>query len=167
MSDLSLPQASAGPLERNSNTPGRVRSAKRRPLGVTILAVLYFIASAWLLGTLWYTLTLPPQPLPANQYQASARDLLNWIEWSSIALGLVVTLAGGLGLWWLKGWGRVVSLVVYGTIITVTVVGTVNVLSTAQYLSGSGITIILIAGAVFYYLCRPEVRRAFADEPKA
>jgi uncharacterized membrane protein (DUF2068 family) len=76
-----------------------------------------------------------------------------------LVLAIAVTLIAGTGLWRLRGWGKDVSLVMFGLVISVTVLA----MAGSRHLSGSAIATILLAGAAFYYLCRPEAGKTFRE----
>jgi hypothetical protein len=133
----------------------------KRPLGVTILAIIILIlAIAYMGRAVTSDLGL----------EGSMRGEPWWFKSIPVAgrfgLGLLYGLIG-VGLWWLRNWAR-------GAFILLTVVGltsTTLILFLKSLIPGSGlwtppvwILILLFAycGLVIYYFMRADVKRVFA-----
>lgn len=135
-----------------------------RPTGVTLIAVLFFIYG--ILGLLSALATMGlPLPDPLGRF--------------SLIIGLgallvaVAYLALGYGLWDLREWGRIGTLILSALALVLNVVFGVAMLFGVEMggfrLSfpgvGAGALVqAAIAGLVVYYLARSDVRDAFASE---
>lgn len=140
-----------------------------RPTGVTILAVLQAILSGMSLLAGISILALKDVFLEAlvatPEFQQSAQDLPPGVlEGVATATGIIVLISGliGLllayGLFKLKGWAWIVTLIFQILGILSSIINLINGIS-------PGVTVIqlVIAGVIVYYLLRPEVKRAFGQ----
>jgi hypothetical protein len=146
-----------------------------RPVGVTILAILNFIWAAccvlggiaMILGGGFIATMLSQQ----GQGSAGAAGILAGL---GAAAGIFIIIMGGVsalvgfGLWKLKGWARIVSIILFAMSAAVQLLG---ILGTLAHFN----VIALIWGAfwlavdafVIWYLLKPEVKAAFQPRPMA
>lgn len=157
----------------NPNTPLTTRYPRTRPTGVTVLAVLNFIGAGLQVLALLLLILVPPQPVfpeGLGNDPTGFGSILQRMEEEQLATqrmitGLVVlvtaplSLLTGFGLWRLRPWARKLSLVLYGLAVILTLLS-----SYSRPLTGSSLISILVSGAAFIYLLRPEVGAAFTEE---
>jgi hypothetical protein len=143
--------------------PGLVitRPSKERPIGVTILAVLFLIAGAYYsLGTLIAPLRIfrPLAVILLNPYAAIFAFLALAI---SFVQG-VLLIAIGIGFLKLQNWARILLIVFVGLVLLMAACGLIT--SGVQGLVSSPGPA-LIVGSIFVgvlvYLFRPHVKEAF------
>ncbi|HEX8230114.1 MAG TPA: hypothetical protein VF826_12495 [Chloroflexia bacterium] len=138
------------------------------------MSALHFGGAALLFVWLLFMLFGPPPAIDTGSLPTMFREdlyLQRQLTTYAALIGIPVTLGLGVGLWRLKSWGRGWALVLYGSIIAVAVLGSMDFaigpnLKLVRHVSLSAILTALFFGAAFYYLCRPEVNKAFRDEPK-
>ena len=126
-----------------------------RPTGVTILAILAYIAGIWGLLMGCTLAGLGGLSLPAALVGASLPGLALWAGLSSMAYA-IFQLAVGYGAWNLRRWAWLVGVIVAGW-------GALNALF--AIFGGSwfgGLLSLIIPGAIlFYLLFDKDVKRAF------
>ncbi len=125
-------------------------STTRRPLGITIIAILLFISAVIeIIGGLTSVIGTPPT--------GTASDVL--LGWFPLVMG-IIELVLAWGLWTLKPWAYWGTLVVEIVIILVHFFGFLNLPRTHSVLAviSGGIVSIII---VIYLLLNRHVRRAF------
>lgn len=136
---------------------------QQRPTGVTIIAVLFFIAGALAIIGGLYTLAMPIPWIPAlTSYQ--------------IVVGIAAILIGGLeiaagwGLWTLQDWARITAIIlvalsaISNLFAGVGLLMGVNIGGYILSLPGPGIASLLGAGVgawLIWYLLKPDVAAAF------
>lgn len=139
---------------------------EQRPTGVTVIAVLLFIAGALAILSGLYTLAMP---IP---YVAWLPALTSY----QIVIGIVTILVGGLdiavgwGLWTLQDWARITAIV----LLALNAIGNlfagvgllvgVNIGGYPLSLPGPGIASLLFAGIaawLIWYLLKPEITDIF------
>jgi hypothetical protein len=133
----------------------------KRPIGVTILAVLAIIYGIFtllvaLLGLLGTALAVSGVAAVTSKYSTG---LLVYATISDVVLGILY-LAFGLGAFQLKGWAWTTGVVALVLDVVRTSVGFVIQGVSASKIVGASITIV-IALLVLWYLFRPNVRAAF------
>lgn len=122
----------------------------RRPVGVTLIALLHFLNAAVLALS---ALAIVAWPMPAVWLTLS-KDAGQY--WALYGLGLGVALAGGLGVAaFLAGWG-LMGLRAWARWLTVVLA----LLAMPLFPVGS-----LLAVAVTVYLLQPALAEAFQDQP--
>lgn len=142
-----------------------------RPVGVTILAVLNFIGVTLVTLNLLAAILAPRAVPPASLSSSGAGQSISGIVQDALdrdaaannfgavleaLVGIPIGLVVGIGLWRLRSWGRKVALFHYGG-------GAILLLllSYSRPLTGAILTQVIISGAAFIYLLRPEVRAVF------
>ncbi len=139
---------------------------QQRPTGVTIIAVLFFIAGALAILSGLYTLAMP---IP---YVAWLPALTSY----QVVIGIVTILVGGLdiavgwGLWTLQDWARITAII----LLALSAIGNlfagvgllvgVNIGGYPLSLPGPGIASLLFAGIaawLIWYLLKPEITDIF------
>jgi hypothetical protein len=143
-----------------------------RPVGVTILAVLDFIGAAFcLLGGIAVILGGGVIATLLSQQGAGASGILAGL---GAAAGVFIIIIGGIaalvgfGLWKLKGWARVVSIVLYGISAALQLLGLLG--SLAHFNAFAVIWSVFwvaIDALIIWYLLKPEVKAAFQQRPMA
>jgi uncharacterized membrane protein (DUF2068 family) len=142
----------------------------RRPTGITILAIVDFLSGALSLAISCLALAVSGRPRAEDEdtdYGSSVLTLnlsfrgnpVFWIGLFGAGISMFKLIAA-VGLWTLKPWGRRLALVSL----------TLNLLTDAfgvmrGAITPSGVTGLLVNGAVLLYLSRPDVRRALTDVP--
>jgi hypothetical protein len=159
----------------------------RRPVGVTIIAILAVIAGILLIfgglsflifGALFTAVTIEDLQ---QQYQlqdtANLQSLTQFFGSVGIVIGAIVLAVGAgylvvsYGLLKGKGWARIVTVILTIVAIVIQVISVISSSMLSQSLTGdldvlaSGITAhmigIAINGVILYYLYRPNVRAYF------
>ena len=146
-----------------------------RPVGVTILAILNFIGAAFcLLGGIGMILGggfIASMLSQQGQGSAGAAGILAGL---GAAAGVFIIIIGGVsalvgfGLWKLKAWARIVSIVLWGINAAFQLLGILGTL-THFNLFGLiwGVFWIAVDAFVIWYLLKPEVKAAFQPGPMA
>lgn len=139
---------------------------KRRPTGVTVIAVLNFVGAGFIiLYILYLAITktpltnLPPEladsPLPP--------ELLRAVVTGGLLIGAALNLALGIGLWKLKNWVRIIVMVFTGIGLFFNVIGVLVAAGKADDKTlFSGLLTIAYNGWVVWYLLQGHVKQAFA-----
>jgi uncharacterized membrane protein (DUF2068 family) len=143
-----------------------------RPVGVTILAVLDFIGAAFcLLGGIAVILGGGVIATLLSQQGAGASGILAGL---GAAAGVFIIIIGGIGalvgfgLWKLKGWARIVSIVLVGINGAFQLLGLLG--SLAHFNAFAVIWSVFwvaIDALIIWYLLKPEVKAAFQQRPMA
>jgi hypothetical protein len=146
-----------------------------RPVGVTILAILNFIGAAFcLLGGIGMILGggfIATMLSQQGQGSAGAAGILAGL---GAAAGVFIIIIGGVsalvgfGLWKLKGWARIVSIVLYaisGAFQLLGILGTLAHFNLFALVWGA--FWIAVDAFVIWYLLKPEVKAAFQPRPMA
>jgi hypothetical protein len=134
----------------------------KRPVGVTILAVIAIIYGIFtllvaLLGLLGSALAASGVAAVANKY--SVGTLVYATIWDAV-LGILY-LAFGIGAFRVKGWAWTTGVVALVLDVVRQIVGVVIIQGfSASKIVGASITIV-VALVVLWYLFRPNVRAAF------
>ena len=146
-----------------------------RPVGVTILAILNFIGAAFcvlggiamILGGGFIATMLSQQ----GQGSAGAAGVLAGL---GAAAGVFIIIIGGVcalmgfGLWKLKGWARIVSIVLWainGVFQLLGILGTLAHFNLFALVWGA--FWIAVDAFVIWYLLKPEVKAAFQPAAQA
>jgi hypothetical protein len=140
-----------------------------RPTGVTILAILNFIGAAFcLLGGIGMILGggfIATMLSQQGQGSAGAAGILAGL---GAAAGVVIIICGGIsaligfGLWKLKGWARIVSIVLYGISAALQLLGLLGSLAHFNAFAVIwSVFWIAVDAFVIWYLLKPEVKAAF------
>jgi hypothetical protein len=146
-----------------------------RPTGVTILAILNFIGAAFcLLGGIGMILGggfIATMLSQQGQGNAGAAGILAGL---GAAAGVVIIICGGIsaligfGLWKLKGWARIVSIVLYGISAALQLLGLLGSLAHFNAFAVIwSVFWIAVDAFVIWYLLKPEVKAAFQPRPMA
>jgi len=145
-----------------------------RPTGVTILAILNFIGAVFcLLGGIGMILGggVIASMLSQGQGNAGAAGILAGL---GAAAGVFIIIVGGVsalvgfGLWKLKGWARIVSIVLYGISAAFQLLGILGTLAHFNLFGLIwGVFWIAVDAFVIWYLLKPEVKAAFQSRPMA
>ena len=145
-----------------------------RPVGVTILAILNFIGAAFcLLGGIAMILGggFMATMLSQGQGSAGAAGILAGL---GAAAGVFIIIVGGVsalvgfGLWKLKEWARVVSIVLYGISAALQLLGLLGSLAHFNAFAVIwSVFWIAVDAFVIFYLLKPEVKAAFRQRPIA
>jgi hypothetical protein len=146
-----------------------------RPVGVTILAILNFIGAAFcLLGGIGMILGggfIATMLSQQGQGSAGAAGILAGL---GAAAGVFIIIVGGVsalvgfGLWKLKGWARIVSIVLYGISAALQLLGLLG--SLAHFNAFAVIWSVFwvaVDAFIIWYLLKPEVKAAFQPRPMA
>ena len=148
-----------------NNTP------KRRPTGVTVIAVLNFAGAGFIVLYILYLAiakapltNLPPEladsPLPP--------ELLRAVVTGGLLLGAAINLAFGIGLWKLKNWVRIIVMVFAGIGLFFNVIGVLMAAGSANDQAlFSGLLSLAYNGWVVWYLLQGHVKQAFAKVASA
>ena len=140
-----------------------------RPVGVTILAILNFIVAAFcLLGGIAMILGggfIATMLSQQGQGSAGAAGVLAGL---GAAAGVFIIITGGVsalvgfGLWKLKGWARIVSIVLYGISGAFQLLGLLGSLAHFNLFAVVwSLFWIAIDALIIWYLLKPEVKAAF------
>jgi hypothetical protein len=146
-----------------------------RPVGVTILAILNFIGAAFcLLGGIGMILGggfIATMLSQQGQGSAGAAGILAGL---GAAAGVFIIIIGGVsalvgfGLWKLKGWARIVSIVLYaisGAFQLLGILGTLAHFNLFAFVWGA--FWVAVDAFIIWYLLKPEVKAAFQPRPMA
>jgi hypothetical protein len=145
-----------------------------RPVGVTILAILNFIGAAiCVLGGIAMILGGSFIATMLSQGQSSA-GVAGVLAGLGAAAGVFIIIMGGVsalvgfGLWKMKGWARVVSIVLFGISAVFQLLGILGTLAHFNVfaLIWGGFWIAVDA-FVILYLLKPEVKAAFQPAAQA
>ena len=146
-----------------------------RPVGVTILAILNFIGAAFcliggigvILGGGFIATMLSQQ----GQGSAGAAGILAGL---GAAAGVFIIIIGGVsalvgfGLWKLKEWARIVSIILYGISAAFQLLGILGSLAHFNVFALFwGAFWIAVDAFVIWYLLKPEVKAAFQPPTQA
>ena len=146
-----------------------------RPVGVTILAVLNFIGAAFcllagitmILGGGFIATMMSQQ----GQGSAGAAGILAGL---GAAAGVFIIIIGGVsalvgfGMWKLKGWARIVSIVLAAISGAFQLLGILG--SLAHFNAFAliwGVFWVAVDAFIIWYLLKPEVKAAFQQQPMA
>jgi hypothetical protein len=140
-----------------------------RPVGVTILAILNFIGTAFcLLGGIGMILgggfiaTILSQQGQGSAGAAGALAGLGAVAGVFIIVVGGVSALLGFGLWKLKGWARIVSIVLYGISAALQVLGILGTLAHFNVFALMwGTFWVAVDAFIIWYLLKPEVKAAF------
>lgn len=143
-----------------------------RPVGVTILAILDFIGAAFcLLGGIGMILGGGFVASMLSQQGQGGAGILAGL---GAAAGVLIIIIGGVsalvgfGLWKLKGWARIVSIVLFAISAVMQLIGLLGILAHFNVFAFVW-TVFWIAVDVFviWYLLKPEVKAAFQPPAQA
>jgi len=139
----------------------------KRPVGVTILAILAIIYGAFslllaLLGLLGSALLASGIAAATIKYSAGT---LVYATIADTVLG-VLYLVFGIGAFQLKGWAWTTGVIALALDVVRTIVGVVTQGFSASKIVVAVITLVILAVAL-WYLFRPNVRAAFGKVGKA
>lgn len=154
----------------------RPGEAMQRPAGITVLAVLHFVLAAVVLvaGALWiwaigvlsqlaeqgitYGAELPP---------SLSHQFLLLVRLGRL-VGVILLLVGGVkavigvGLWKLRNWGRLLTLIVAALSVLLALPGIVTSLRAGAFFGlGFGLLVAVGYAMIIWYLLQPPVKRAF------
>jgi hypothetical protein len=146
-----------------------------RPVGVTILAILNFIGAAfWLLCGIVMILGggfIATMLSQQGQGSAGAAGILAGL---GAAAGVFIIIIGGVsallgfGLWKLKGWARIVTIILTGIFGALGVLGLLGgFIHFNLFATVIRICVLAIQAFVIWYLLKPEVKAAFQPRPMA
>ncbi len=146
-----------------------------RPTGVTILAILNFIGAAFcLLGGIGMILGggfIATMLSQQSQGSAGAAGILAGL---GAAAGVFIIIMGGVsalvgfGLWKLKAWARIVSIVLYAISGAFQLLGILGSLAHFNLFALVwGAFWVAVDAFVIWYLLKPEVKAAFQPRPMA
>ena len=146
-----------------------------RPVGVTILAILNFIGAAFcLLGGIGMILGggfIATMLSQQGQGSAGAAGILAGL---GAAAGVFIIIIGGVsafvgfGLWKLKNWARIVSIILIGINAAFQLLGILGTLTHFNLFALIwGVFWVAVDAFVIWYLLKPEVKAAFQPGPMA
>jgi hypothetical protein len=146
-----------------------------RPVGVTILAILNFIGAAFcLLGGIGIILGggfIASMLSQQGQGSAGAAGILAGL---GAAAGVFIIIIGGVsalvgfGLWKLKEWARIVSIILVGVNVAFQLLGLLGTLAHFNVLAAIwGVFWLAVDAFIIWYLLKPEVKAAFQQRPIA
>jgi len=146
-----------------------------RPVGVTILAILNFIGAAFcLLGGIGMILgggVIATMLSQQGQGSAGAAGILAGL---GAAAGVFIIIIGGVsafvgfGLWKLKGWARIVSIVLFVISAAMQLLGLLGTLAHFNLFAVVwSLFWVAVDAFVIWYLLKPEVKAAFQQQPMA
>jgi len=146
-----------------------------RPVGVTILAILNFIGAAFcLLGGIGMILgggVIATMLSQQGQGSAGAAGILAGL---GAAAGVFIIIIGGVsalvgfGLWNLKGWARIVSIVLFVISAAMQLLGLLGTLAHFNLFAVVwSLFWVAVDAFVIWYLLKPEVKAAFQQQPMA
>src|SRR5579864_1297929 len=146
-----------------------------RPTGVTVIAILDFIGAAFcLLGGIGMILGggfIATMLSQQGQGSAGAAGILAGL---GAAAGVFIIIVGGVsallgfGLWKLKEWARIVTIVFAGISGAFQLLGILGTLAHFNVLALMwGVFWLAIDALIIWYLLKPEVKAAFRQRPMA
>jgi len=146
-----------------------------RPTGVTVIAILDFIGAAFcLLGGIGMILGggfIATMLSQQGQGSAGAAGILAGL---GAAAGVFIIIIGGVsalvgfGLWKLKEWARIVTIVFAGISGAFQLLGILGTLAHFNVLALMwGVFWLAIDALIIWYLLKPEVKAAFRQRPMA
>ena len=146
-----------------------------RPTGITILAILNFIGAAFcLLGGIGMILGggfIATMLSQQGQGSAGAAGILAGL---GAAAGVFIIIVGGVsalvgfGLWKLKNWARIVSIILIGINAAFQLLGILGTLTHFNLFALIwGVFWVAVDAFVIMYLLKPEVKAAFQQRPMA
>jgi len=145
-----------------------------RPVGVTILAILDFIGAAFcLLGGIGMILGggFIATMLSQGQGSAGAAGIFAGL---GAAAGVFIIIIGGVfalvgfGLWKLKGWARIVSIILYAISAVFQLLGILGTLTHFNMFALIwGMFWVAVDAFIIWYLLKPEVKAAFQPPAQA
>ena len=146
-----------------------------RPVGVTILAILNFIGAAiCLLGGIGMILGggfIATMLSQQGQGSAGAAGILAGL---GAAAGVFIIIMGGVsalvgfGMWKLKGWARIVSIVLFAISAVMQLLGLLGSLAHFNVFAVVwSLFWVAVDAFVIWYLLKPEVKAAFQQQPMA
>ena len=145
-----------------------------RPTGVTVIAILDFIGAALFLlcgiamiigGGFMATM------LSQGQGSAGAAGIfagLGAVMGFGFLVGAAIYIALGIGLWKLKGWARITTIVLTGIGAAFQLLGLL--MSLTHFALGNFLftaVVLAIEAFIIWYLLKPEVKAAFQPRPMA
>ncbi len=137
-----------------------------RPAGVTVLAILNFIAAACLgLLALAVVLGIGFLGTMAGEHGRNGAILLaglGVIGGVMFVIMAIVSAAIGYGMWNLQNWARLVSIVLCGLGIFAGLLGlTAGAVHFHPFFMMTGIVRMAVAALIIWYLFQPHVKQAF------
>lgn len=146
-----------------------------RPVGVTILAILNFIGAAiCLLGGIGMILGggfIATMLSQQGQGSAGAAGILAGL---GAAAGVLIIIMGGIsalvgfGMWKLKGWARIVSIVLFAISAVMQLLGLLGSLAHFNLFAVVwSLFWVAVDAFVIWYLLKPEVKAAFQTPAQA
>ena len=146
-----------------------------RPVGVTILAILNFIGAAFcLLGGIAMILGggfIATMLSQQGQGSAGAAGILAGL---GAAAGVFIIIIGGVsalvgfGMWKLKGWARIVSIVLFAISAVMQLLGLLGSLAHFNVFAVVwSLFWVAVDAFVIWYLLKPEVKAAFQPQAQA
>jgi hypothetical protein len=146
-----------------------------RPVGVTILAILNFIGAAFcLLGGIAMILGggfIATMLSQQGQGSAGAAGILAGL---GAAAGVFIIIMGGVsalvgfGMWKLKGWARIVSIVLFAISAVMQLLGLLGSLAHFNVFAVVwSLFWVAVDAFVIWYLLKPEVKAAFQPAVQA
>ena len=146
-----------------------------RPVGVTILAILNFIGAAFcLLGGIAMILGggfIATMLSQQGQGSAGAAGILAGL---GAAAGVFIIIMGGVsalvgfGMWKLKGWARIVSIVLFAISAVMQLLGLLGSLAHFNVFAVVwSLFWVAVDAFVIWYLVKPEVKAAFQPPVQA
>ena len=146
-----------------------------RPVGVTILAILNFIGAAFcLLGGIGMILGGGFIATMLSQQGRGSAGAAGILAGLGAAAGVFIIIVGGIsalvgfGLWKLKGWARIVSIVLYGISAALQLLGLLGSLAHFNAFAVIwSVFWIAVDAFIIMYLLKPEVKAAFQPRPMA
>jgi hypothetical protein len=146
-----------------------------RPVGVTILAILNFIGAAFcLLGGIGMILGVGFIATMLSQQGQGSAGAAGILAGLGAAAGVFIIIVGGVsalvgfGLWKLKGWARIVSIILYaisGAFQLLGILGTLAHFNLFALVWGA--FWVAVDAFVIWYMLKPEVKAAFQPRPMA
>ena len=136
---------------------------KRRPTGVTIIAILNILGGigALIAGFGMMALSVEFQYYLSDEEAALVSIMAGILGMVFIIIGFV-DLVIGYGLWTLKGWARMAAIIMAIIGIIGNIGGTIWMMSIgAADTIGSVILSVLISGIIIWYLSKPNIKEVF------
>lgn len=146
-----------------------------RPVGVTILAILSFIGAAiCLLGGIGVILGGGFIATMLSQQGQGSVGAAGVLAGLGAAAGVFIIIMGGVsallgfGLWKLKGWARIVSIVLFAINAVFQLLGILGTLAHfSLFALVWGVFWVAVDAFVIWYLLKPEVKAAFQPPAQA